>query len=114
MRGRIGYLPINRLAIYATGGLAYGDSHNSASIAFPAIPQLYSGESSDTNVGWTVGGGVEYFLCSNVSVKAEYLFIDLGSETVLINKVVGPTGVASAKFDNSHNIIRMGINYKFF
>lgn len=116
LRGRIGYIPMNRLAIYATAGLAYGDSHDSASISFPSIPQLYSGTYSDTNVGWTVGGGVEYFLCSNVSVKAEYLFIDLGSETVLINRVNAsiPAGVASARFEDSHNVLRMGINYKFF
>ena len=114
LRGRIGYLPINRLAIYATGGLAYGDSHNSASIAFPGIPQYYGGTSSDTTVGWTVGGGIEYFLLSNVSIKAEYLFIDLGSDTVSINRMNGPAGSASAKFDQTHNLFRTGINYKFY
>jgi outer membrane immunogenic protein len=114
LRGRIGYIPINRLAIYATAGLAYGDTHNSASIAFPSIPQFYGGTSSDTSVGWTVGGGAEYFLTNNVSVKAEYLFVDLGSDTVTIDRVNGPAGTASAKFDQTHNMFRMGINYKCF
>jgi outer membrane immunogenic protein len=114
LRARIGYIPINRLAIYGTGGLAYGATNYSANIAFPPIPQLYSGASSDTRAGWTVGGGVEYFFCNNVSVKAEYLFINLGSDTVLIGPVIGPRGFASATFDQTDNIFRIGMNYKFF
>ena len=114
LRARIGYTPINRLAIYGTGGLAYGATNYSADIAFHSIPQLYSGASSDTRAGWTVGGGVEYFFCNNVSVKVEYLFIDLGSDTVSIGPVIGPRGFASATFDQTDNIFRIGMNDKFF
>jgi len=113
LRGRVGYIPIKELAIYGTGGLAYGRMNESASIAFPVISQLYSGGSAGTRVGWTAGGGVEYFFCSKMSVKAEYLFIDFGSETFLINLVTGPQGTAFAKFDQTANVFRIGINYSF-
>jgi outer membrane immunogenic protein len=36
---------------------------------------------SQTRVGSTVGGGVEYKFTRNWSVKAEYLYIDFGSSS---------------------------------
>ena len=68
MRGRIGYA-FDRVMPYVTGGLAVGDV-GAESAASPA--------SSDTNVGWTVGGGVEAALAGNWTAKIEYLYVDLG------------------------------------
>ena len=33
---------------------------------------------SETLVGWTIGGGLEWAVNQDFSVKAEYLFVDLG------------------------------------
>ena len=36
------------------------------------------GSFSDTRVGWTVGGGLEWMFLPNWSAKVEYLYYDLG------------------------------------
>ncbi len=98
-RGRIGYA-FDRFMPYVTGGLAVGNIKAD-------IPGLGSG--SDTKAGWTVGGGLEYALYGNWTVKAEYLRVDLGTfDCGLACGVVTPTNV---KFDT--NIVRAGVNFRF-
>lgn len=114
VRGRVGWLPMSRMLIYVTGGLAYGRVENSASIAFPADGELYAGSSSDTRAGWTVGGGAEYAMSRCWTVKVEYLYMDLGSNTFPITTVTGsPGAVVTSTFDDSSHIVRVGVNYKF-
>jgi outer membrane immunogenic protein len=48
----------------------------------------YAGTASQTKIGWTAGAGAEYAFARNWSVKLEYLFVDLGSTSVLM---FGPT-----------------------
>ena len=68
VRGRLGYA-FDRFLPYVTGGLRSATS---------ARPPGFPGGST-TNAGWTVGAGVEFGIASNVSVKAEYLYVDLGN-----------------------------------
>jgi outer membrane immunogenic protein len=58
-------------------------------------------------VGWTVGGGIEYALTKNWSVKAEYLHVDLGQHTWFAGEFwqSSPTSTSET--------IRFGVNYKF-
>jgi outer membrane immunogenic protein len=70
-RGRLGVLA------YATGGLALTDLKNSNTYLDPGINSSWS--SSTTKVGWTVGGGLEWALNRNWSVKAEYLYVKFAS-----------------------------------
>lgn len=105
-RGRVGFLPADRILLYATGGLAYGHFSGSSS----TLPMNF-GTWTSTNAGWTVGAGVESALGANWSVKFEYLYMDLGSvggssATVGLNHWVFNT-----KFTD--NIARVGLNYKF-
>ena len=37
------------------------------------------GSTSETNVGWMVGGGVQYALTHHWSARVQYQFVDLGS-----------------------------------
>ena len=37
------------------------------------------GNPSSSRVGWTIGGGVEYAITNNITIKGEYLYYDLGS-----------------------------------
>jgi outer membrane immunogenic protein len=69
VRGRVGFLPAERVLLYATGGLAYG--HFAADA--PLLPLSWG----STRAGWTVGGGVEAAIDHNWSVKLEYLYMDL-------------------------------------
>jgi len=135
VRGRIGYLFMPTVLVYATGGLAYGGVTANSSIspiyvpgvgAFGAPPPPItsggvSGRNSDTRVGWTVGAGLEWMITQNLSAKVEYLYYDLGSATwsnspALMTK--GPfqdqlftSSQSSTRFDG--HIVRVGLNYHF-
>jgi outer membrane immunogenic protein len=105
-RGRIGFLPAERLLLYATGGLAYGNFSGSSW----TLP-MNIGTWSFLRAGWTVGAGVEAALGNNWSVKFEYLYMDMGH-------VGGSSAVVTPntyRFDTrfTDNIARVGVNYHF-
>jgi outer membrane immunogenic protein len=118
------------LLAYGTGGLAYGGVHLSSSIAqtctgcvFLGTPSSF-GSFSDTRVGWTAGGGLEWMFLPNWSAKVEYLYYDLGSVTANSSPIVGlnGVGVVGALFMTSFpqtttrfngHVVRAGLNYHF-
>jgi outer membrane immunogenic protein len=125
LRGRLGFLPTQQLLLYATGGLAVGQVTTNSSLT-TTVPNSIPGcltaniglcmGSSDTatKVGWTVGAGAEYALTSNWSVKAEYLFVDLGrsSSTGFDTRSAPPLPLFATTKDDFH-IARVGVNYRF-
>jgi outer membrane immunogenic protein len=129
VRGRIGYLFTPTLLAYATGGLAYGGVSTSAGLLGAEIPAAgpnngvwaSGGSFSDTRVGWTVGGGLEWMFAPNWSAKGEYLYYDLGSVTTVLSPAVqvfppatlywAAQTTASTRL-NGH-VIRAGLNYHF-
>jgi outer membrane immunogenic protein len=98
-RGRLGYA-FDRFMPYVTGGLAAGDIN----VTRPGLPG-----GSNSSAGWTLGVGLEVGVVSNVSVKAEYLYVDLGNFNCGLNCGLAPTGNTS--FDA--NIFRGGLNVRF-
>ncbi len=78
VRGKLGWLPHERVVLYATGGLAYGHLESDY-ISGVIGGTLLTGSRSTTRAGWTVGGGVEGAIDRNWTVKLEYLYMDLGS-----------------------------------
>jgi outer membrane immunogenic protein len=117
-RGRVGFLPTERLLLYATGGAAYGNFSGSSW----TLP-LDIGTWSSLRLGWTVGAGVEAAIGSNWSVKFEYLYMDLGNvggssainqTSTTVRTVTTSTGLSylfNTKFTDS--IARVGLNYRF-
>jgi outer membrane immunogenic protein len=97
-RGRIGYA-FDRFLPYVTGGLAVGDIRAAASGI---------GSGSSVNAGWTLGAGFEYALPGNWSVKAEYLYADLGRFNCTGCSLTPPDNVSLQQ-----NIFRAGVNYHF-
>jgi outer membrane immunogenic protein len=97
-RGRLGYA-IDRWMPFVTGGVAYGDVEARA----PGVRGA-----SDTNIGWTVGGGAEFALAGNWTAKGEYLYVDLGE----LNCGVANCG-APAKVEFTSHIVRAGLNFRF-
>ncbi len=84
---------------------------------------------SKTNIGFAVGTGVEGrlspWLPPNWTWKLEYLYIDLGSlntSTSLDAPLSGPlggafsdlVGTANIRTHFTDNIVRVGVNYKFY
>lgn len=116
-RGRIGFAPVCRLLIYGTGGLAYGNVDYSANTNFDN-GVTYPVNFTETNLGWTAGGGLEYAIGHHWSVKAEYLYYDLGDTNRTRNELFfgAPLGGPFAvhyNFETTGNIVRGGLNFKF-
>ncbi|HWE98357.1 MAG TPA: outer membrane beta-barrel protein [Caulobacteraceae bacterium] len=123
VRGRVG-LPLGgRLMPYVTGGWAFGGVRSSAAFACPScgtngapINTAYS--DSHMRSGWTAGGGVEYGLSRHMSVKAEYLYADLGHHDIFgsgDNFTYGGAGIYNAGLAErtKANIVRVGVNWRF-
>jgi len=107
LRARAGFTRGSAL-FFVTGGLAIADVDSSYSLNGGD----WSGKASDTMTGWTVGGGVELALAQNWSVKAEYLYIDLGDMDVTLDD---ENCWKPENFDGDINLhtFRIGFNYKF-
>jgi outer membrane immunogenic protein len=83
LTGRAG-VAVDRTLLYAKGGVAFADVAMSA--ADLDNGQIYQGSFvADDGIltGWALGGGLEHALSSDVSVKAEYLYMDFGSATTM-------------------------------
>jgi len=104
VRARIGY-GYDRTLFYITGGYAGGSVSSNIS-NFASTPNLLMSQSHYLN-GYAVGGGVEYLVAPHFSVKAEYLFISLGST----NYFGGTPSSVNAGIDYSS--IKAGVNYHF-
>ncbi|MEK4034732.1 outer membrane beta-barrel protein [Methylocystis sp. IM3] len=131
VRGRLGWLFTPTLLVYGTGGLAYGGvTLNAATVVTTtgvspwALAQPASFGSvnfSNTQVGWTAGGGLEWMFMPNWSAKVEYLYYDLGTVTqnfaLVASDPVAPTGNAlfggQVRGRLNGNIVRAGLNYHF-
>ncbi len=105
IRGRAGWLATPCLLIYGTGGFAYGDVENTVSFG-TAGTTIFSASSSDVKSGWTAGGGVEWAVSRCWTVKAEYLFMDLGSRSFSLNDT-------TVELDHNTQMARVGVNFKF-
>jgi opacity protein-like surface antigen len=85
---RVGYVPWDRLLVYAKGGAAIAQDRAESwcnTGSQPTIPAAGlvgcpSQSDSKTKTGWTVGWGSEFGLTQNVSVKSEIMYFDLGSD----------------------------------
>jgi len=107
VRGRIGYA-IDNVLLYGTGGFAYGDVKSSIS---GNIIGNFDASKSDTEYGWTIGAGLEYGITQNITFKTEYLYVDLGSQTLFDYN----NGEQSAHIDSDtkFHTLKAGLNYKF-
>jgi outer membrane immunogenic protein len=114
VRGRVGVLVDPKVLLYATGGLAYGQVDSSATIGI--VPTAFSAVSS-TNVGYTVGAGIEGVIGGNWTARLEYLYVDLGRVNGSFLTTIGGLGggVLSSSYSShiTDNILRVGVNYKF-
>jgi outer membrane immunogenic protein len=112
-RARVGFLVTPTLLVYGTGGLSYGQV-NVDYVRGTAVEGSYSSSGSPVKVGWVAGGGAEYAIDNNWSVKVEGLFYDLGSVTTSSGLAPVPNGFILGKtFGIQGEIARVGVNYKF-
>ncbi|MDB5595227.1 MAG: outer membrane protein Omp31 precursor [Hyphomicrobiales bacterium] len=112
VRARVGY-GWDRALFFVTGGWAYGRVKSSLN-AEANVLGGFSLSTSDNLNGWALGAGVEYALTNNISIKTEYLYVDLGNST-LYSRDYRPNLAASAKLDveTKLHVVRAGVNYRF-
>ena len=137
VRGRLGWLARDDLLLFATGGFAYGhvaDSANYATGGPPGLPffaftpagsflcttgtTCFAGSSSATRTGWTAGAGAEWRLDRRWSLKAEYQYVDLGSDAVTVTAFVPfraalPLATFNVSQRDDFHVARVGVNYHF-
>ena len=114
VRARLGITPADRLLIFATGGLAYGDARVRASSVDAATGAAWQGGKSELKSGWTLGAGAELAISQNVTFKGEYLYYDLGDTRAIQSPLAGPAaGAPALKAESRGNLLRAGLNYKF-
>jgi outer membrane immunogenic protein len=97
-RGRIGYA-FDRFLPYITGGVAYGNIKAEDTVL---------GGASGSKLGYALGAGLEYAFSGAWSVRAEYLYMDLGNFTC-----GAPCGGAAETVSFKPSLIRLGVNYRF-
>ena len=121
VRGRAG-LAMDRALLYVTGGLAYGSTKNGYGNYYDlnhTYGDFYNGftgtaKSSGMAVGYALGAGLEYAFSDHWTARVEGIYVNLGSKTVACDpKYCGTRNVYRFKFENSSNLLRVGINYKF-
>jgi opacity protein-like surface antigen len=107
-RIRLGVTPIEHWLAYITGGVALAEVE--AEIFNPELTY------TDRHVrgGWTAGAGVEYALTKNWSAKLEYLHIGLTDTSYFTPAPAVTTSNRGAGVPLDADIVRGGINYKFF
>jgi outer membrane immunogenic protein len=129
LRGRLGILATPNLLVYGTGGFAYGQTTTSfttlpvglglggfCTAAFSGLT-CATGSSSGIGTGWAGGGGLEWMFAPHWTVRAEYLYVDLGSQSAT-TAPYSPFGhlfvnnfTASSTFHE--NIARAAVNFGF-
>ncbi|HEX2554618.1 MAG TPA: porin family protein [Microvirga sp.] len=145
VRGRLG-VAFDRMMVYATGGLAYkfgGDDGGNgragrpgAAFFSPLSPGAAArgarvlnrigngnGDGDDSDLGFTVGGGVEYAFTNNLSAKIEGLYVDFSNDGGRNGNVVGVTNTGRAIRLTGRNggdagqgefaLVRAGLNFRF-
>jgi outer membrane immunogenic protein len=133
-RVRMGVIFPNPLLLYGTGGLAFGQVSENLNV--PAVgtgglasggfsysctagaPSCFAGSSTKMLWGWTLGGGAEYALTTNITLKAEilYLHLEASSATATALGVIGATAPSSfsGEFSPIHALVaRSGLNLRF-
>ncbi|MBM3563492.1 MAG: OmpW family protein [Alphaproteobacteria bacterium] len=140
VRGRVGLtLPsMPNLMVYGTGGFAYGqvvhnvgfaDNYTFVGAGLVGGGALGHGYYDNTKVGWAAGGGLEWSpsMFPSWSLKAEYLYVDLGNTRAnsvplnggvpaILGGALGPTMPLFAGTQNSPtriHTVRAGVNWHF-
>jgi outer membrane immunogenic protein len=125
VRARAGVTVQERILLFATAGLAVGGVNTQGSVTTSSpfaffVNPAWAGSNTTTKVGGVIGAGAEWAFFDRWTVKAEYLWYNLGSASHSLN-CVGLAGcgttfyatLGNATSSVSGSVVRMGINYRF-
>ncbi len=116
IRARAGFA-WDRLLIYATGGVAFAGFDSGITDVGGFITNGFQDATanfSNTRVGWTAGGGIEYAMTNSWSVRVEYRYSGFGN---IMNApfagLVAPGVIATSRRQLNENQLQGGLSYKF-
>jgi len=115
--GRLGYIAGPAL-LYVKGGAAFGDFKASSTTVNPAAGNalIATVSGGETRTGWTVGAGAEWAFANNWSAKAEYNYVDFGTDSVTRDATyfvgAGPNPLLRDASTHLH-LVKVGLNYRF-
>jgi len=114
-RARLGYLITPDIMAYATGGAAWARIDYGAVSVNPGTLYSAATNSSSTQPGYTAGGGVEWMMTDNWSVRAEYLYYRFKADPNVVAQAPGiPANPSNFVWAASNvSVARAGISYKF-
>ncbi|HLH11952.1 MAG TPA: outer membrane protein [Methylovirgula sp.] len=104
IRGRVGYA-WDRLLIYGTGGVAFGDFHDTYFSPL-GVDSIWH-----EHTGWTAGAGLEYAITNNWSLRGEYRYSDFGHISDPLTASFAP-GATATRHETDHRV-QVGFSYKF-
>ena len=123
--GRVGYA-WDRTLFYVKGGAAFVQLEASVADACQTVAAgcgnwiISTRDTTDTITTWTVGGGIEWAIYNNWSIKGEYMFIGSGDGLKTCGFAAAPGGVAvsGGQFCFNHafpgiHTAKFGLNYRF-
>jgi len=116
-RGKLGMTWWDKSMVYVTGGAAWAKIDTSEFSV--GAPGFFGGpgtghQESNTRTGWTVGAGYEYALGYGWSIKGEYLYVKFDDFRTFTTPPFGVGDIAPRNVKLYDNIIRAGMNYKFW
>jgi outer membrane immunogenic protein len=115
--GRLGWAA-DRVLFYVKGGAVFTDVKSTivdTCTLAPCGPNAISASGGGgTRANWTAGGGIEYALTNNWTIKGEYLWLAIDQTTAVcgVAAVGGATFCSAHTFDGIHTG-KVGLNYKF-
>ena len=112
LRMRAGYA-IDRFLPFITAGVSFASMGLYYDNEEQNSDNAYS--TSTTQTGWVLGGGLEYGVLDNLSVRTEYLYTDYGNALNMnmpsVAGIQDPNG--GAHVNMSTNVVRAAVNYRF-
>ncbi len=103
--GRVGYA-WDRWLLYAKGGAAWAGNRYTALDTIP----IYNFQGSETRFGWTAGGGIEWAVWNDWSLRLEYDYYGFGTKSITfintINSNTGPENISQ-----NIQVIKLGVNF---
>jgi outer membrane immunogenic protein len=104
LRARLGVLPLDRLLVYATAGLAATEVESRF-----ILPPLGEDERFRAGaVGLTLGAGVEFALTDQLTIRGEYRYADFGT-----TRYDWPKYTTYYRHVPESHSVRMGLSYRF-
>lgn len=113
-RARIGY-SLGDAMFFTSAGVAWADWASFDECTAPFCSFQARAESSGVELGFAVGGGMEYALNESMSLKAEYLYIGMPHRRLNLDteQELCSEGECDITVNSSVHMARIGLNFHF-